>query len=135
MKKILLLAISLWSTDVSTATTVTTKTYAKSSNGCSGNGICSVTTTSNGDGYITTEWTLDSDQLTLTMVIPDETISDVPEDLLAQLMAGEFVMEAAFIFPDDIAREIGAIGGIRIHAGTFSATRTSEGYSVRFTLE
>lgn len=135
MKKILLLAVSLWSAGVSTATTVTTKTYAKSSNGCSGNGICSVTTTSEGNGYITTEWTLDSDQLTLTMVIPEETIIDLPEGLLVQLTAGEFEMEAAFIFPDEIARELGAIGGVRIPAGTFSATRTSEGYTVRFTLE
>lgn len=134
MKNSLLLALIFMPLNTLLADTVTTKTYAKAAKTCSGSGICTVTTTSsNMEGYITTKWRLNDDGTLLTMTIPHETISSLPEYLLDQLDNNEFVMETSFDFPEDIAFELGGTE-ITIPAGVYSVSRKTEGYVVDFPL-
>ena len=134
MKKLVLLAFIFSPLTHSLADTITTKSYPASSKSCSGSGICTVTTTSsNVEGYITTQWTLNDVQL--IMRIPEETISDVPGDLMDQLDSGRFIMDESFTFPLDISIQLGSSSEIIIPAGVYTATHTSDGYTVQFTIE
>lgn len=120
---------------IMTNETITTKTYARSSDGCSGSGICTVTTTSpSSSGYITTHWTLDRQNQVLTMQIPSSELSIAPEDMVAQLMDGMFIMSKSFHFPLEISYALGSDAEIVIAAGTYTARENANGYTVTFTL-
>lgn len=135
MKKLLLLAIAFLPVGIVTAGTITTKTYAKSSSGCSGNGICTVTTTSsNMQEHVTTTWTFEPEQRLLTMLISSEHFKEIPSYLQNILDDGQFIMDSPFAFPQDISTELGSDGVLTIPAGSYPVNRTGSGYQVNFSI-
>jgi hypothetical protein len=136
MKKTILLFAAAMPFMVANAGTITTKTYAKSSEGCSGSGICTVTTTSsNMTGYIDATWTYEAGTRRLQMEIPDEHRQELPEELLAMLAAGHFLMQAEFRFPQEVASMLESDEELVIGQGTYSVNREADSYKIVFTLE
>ncbi|RYD53314.1 MAG: hypothetical protein EOP52_04010 [Sphingobacteriales bacterium] len=116
------------------ADTVTSKvSFGRASKNCSGLSVCETSTGNksiSSKESLTVSFTWDATTMHLTMRLPAASLSETPEDVLAKLRSGTFVVEEAFALSKEIISGLKGPDELRVAVGTYPAQKQSDGSMV-----
>jgi hypothetical protein len=128
------LSCALTASLLAQADTVTSKVvFGRASKNCSGLSVCETSapnkSVSSKEG-VTVTFTWDAATAHLTMRLPAASLPQTPEDVLAKLHSGTFVVEEAFALSKELVLGLKGPDELRIAVGTYPVRKQADGSMV-----
>ncbi len=134
MKTLFTLLCALAFASFARATVVVTNVdFGSSKDSCTGKGICKSKTTTSGESVQAT-WELSQDQRTLTLTMTESQITEVPDEIMADMQAGRFIQPAELPVDPSVCQSLQAAGCLVILQGTHPVTYSAQLYRIRFAV-